>query len=1024
VPGYEIVRELGRGGMGVVYQARHVKLNRPVALKMILAGSHAGATELARFQTEAEAIARLRHPNIVQVYEVGDHEGKPYFSLEFCESGSLEKKLGGTPLPPKEAAYLVETLARAMQAAHEQKVIHRDLKPANVLLSEDGTPKITDFGLAKKLDEAGQTASGAVMGTPSYMAPEQAGGKSAEVGPLADVYALGAILYECLTGRPPFKAATGLDTILQVVSEEPVSPRQLNANVPRDLETVCLKCLDKNPGRRYGSASALADDVRRWRAGEPIRARRVGPLERAAKWVARNRLAAALLTSLALTLVGGVVVSVAFAIDAARQAEQARTNEARATQNEATAKKNESDALAAREAAEAAEKAEAEQRQKTLDALNIAQTNLSLDQIVLAKQHWSGGNLEEARRLLSACPAEFRHWEWWYLNKLCAASLLDEPVHKGPVTSFRVSRDGRHLLTATEFTPEPGVKVWECGQRPALRLLCHIRHPAMSAALGPSADLVADGSLNGEVRLWHVATGQEARLLGKLHGRVTSVDFSADGLLVAAGSRVGSAFADPGELAVWKAATGEEVFRLKGVGCLVRFNPDGTRLVADAGTELRLWDTATWKVVRSLGRGLDSLDVRPSLDFSPDGKLLAATGLKAVGSKVGHFVRVIEAGSGREVLRLRMPDSLAGVAISPDGRQLAAGTGPLGTMACLWDLQDGGEIRNFRGQTHPITAIAFRPDGKGLLAAAEDGHLIEWAAEDEQESQTLVRAGDHLNLASFDAAATRAAVFSLVRGTRIQIWDLEKRSLAKTLDGHREFITDCTFSCDGNYLASASFDRTVRVWDVVAGKPVYVYTGHGSRVWQAAISPDGEWVASADEKEPLARVWNARTGTERCVLREHNSPVKSLAFSNDGELIASVSDVTLKIWKAASGEEVASVRLPSREVRSLTFSGDRKLLAVATWGWLTCVSVESGRVAYAKPLKEQSEHASLAFTADGRLIASSGRAVTVWDAKTGQEVLTLGGADQPLLKIAASADGQRLVACQKDGWIKIWQGGP
>jgi eukaryotic-like serine/threonine-protein kinase len=202
VPNYEIICELGRGGMGVVYQARHIKLNRPVALKMILAGSHAGAADLARFQTEAEAIARLRHPNIVQVYEVGEHEGKPYFSLEFCGGGSLEKKLGGTPLPPKEAASLVETLARAMQPAHEQHVIHRDLKPANVLLAEDGTPKITDFGLAKKLDEAGQTASGAVMGTPSYMAPEQAEGKA--VGPLADVYALGAILYECLTGRPPF----------------------------------------------------------------------------------------------------------------------------------------------------------------------------------------------------------------------------------------------------------------------------------------------------------------------------------------------------------------------------------------------------------------------------------------------------------------------------------------------------------------------------------------------------------------------------------------------------------------------------------------------------------------------------------------------------------------------------------------------------------------------------------------------------------------------------------------------------
>ncbi len=270
VPGYEIVRELGRGGMGVVYQARQTKLNRPVALKMILAGSHAGTADLARFQTEAEAIARLRHSNIVQVYEVGEHEGKPYFSLEFCGGGSLEKKLGGTPQPPGEAAALVETLARAMQAAHEKGVIHRDLKPANVLLAGDGTPKVTDFGLAKKLDEAGQTASGAVMGTPSYMAPEQAEGRA--VGPLADVYALGAILYECLTGRPPFKAATALDTMMQVMSDEPVPPSRLAGKLPADLETISLKCLSKEPARRYASAEELANDLRRFQAGEPIRA--------------------------------------------------------------------------------------------------------------------------------------------------------------------------------------------------------------------------------------------------------------------------------------------------------------------------------------------------------------------------------------------------------------------------------------------------------------------------------------------------------------------------------------------------------------------------------------------------------------------------------------------------------------------------------------------------------------------------------------------------------------------------------
>ncbi|HMF17253.1 MAG TPA: serine/threonine-protein kinase, partial [Gemmataceae bacterium] len=305
IPGYEILRELGRGGMGVVYQARQVSLNRLVALKMILAGSHASEADLARFHTEAKAIAALHHPHIVQVYEIGEHEGKPYFSLEFCAGGSLARKLDGTPLPPQGAAHLVETLARAMEAAHQKGIIHRDLKPANVLHLEDGTPKVTDFGLAKKLNEAGQTASGAVLGTPSYMAPEQASGKGKEVGPPADVYALGAILYELLTGRPPFRAPSVLDTLLQVVSDEPVPPRQLQSKTPRDLETICLKCLQKKPGKRYASALALAEDLRRYQAGETILARPAGNLERAVKWVKRRPLVAALVGAVILvTLVG------------------------------------------------------------------------------------------------------------------------------------------------------------------------------------------------------------------------------------------------------------------------------------------------------------------------------------------------------------------------------------------------------------------------------------------------------------------------------------------------------------------------------------------------------------------------------------------------------------------------------------------------------------------------------------------------------------------------------------------------
>jgi hypothetical protein len=325
VPGYEILGELGRGGMGVVYRARHLKLNRVVALKMVLAGGHAGPDDLARFLAEAEAVAALQHPHIVQLHDFGEHEGLPFFTLEFVPGGSLADKLRGTPLPPKEAARVVEQLARGVHYAHSKGIVHRDLKPANVLLAEDGTPKVADFGLAKRVEVGtGLTATGAILGTPSYMAPEQAGGHGKRVGPVADVYALGAILYECLTGRPPFKAATMAETLLQVLSEEPASVRQLQPGVAADLETICHRCLQKEGPKRYGSAAELADDLRRFQKGEPILARPVGRLEKVARWARRNPVVAGSLAVVLLVLVVGIVVSAYFAADAARQAEQAR----------------------------------------------------------------------------------------------------------------------------------------------------------------------------------------------------------------------------------------------------------------------------------------------------------------------------------------------------------------------------------------------------------------------------------------------------------------------------------------------------------------------------------------------------------------------------------------------------------------------------------------------------------------------------------------------------------------------------
>jgi serine/threonine-protein kinase len=314
VPGYEILGVLGRGGMGVVYKARQINLNRLVALKMISAGAHAGPQLLARFHVEAEAVASLQHPNIVQIYEVSEHDRCPYFSLEFMDGGSLEEKYGGQPQPPRMAAELVETLARAMHCAHQRGVIHRDLKPANILLTAQSVAKITDFGLAKRLDDTCHTQTGAILGTPSYMAPEQVAGDTKGIGPASDVYALGAILYKLLTGRPPFCAKTTLETLQQVQSQDPLPLARWRVKVPGDLEIICLKCLEKEPRKRYASAEALADDLRHFVTGEPIRARPVSSWERAAKWVKRRPALAALvgvsLAAACALAIGGISWSI------------------------------------------------------------------------------------------------------------------------------------------------------------------------------------------------------------------------------------------------------------------------------------------------------------------------------------------------------------------------------------------------------------------------------------------------------------------------------------------------------------------------------------------------------------------------------------------------------------------------------------------------------------------------------------------------------------------------------------------
>jgi tetratricopeptide (TPR) repeat protein/tRNA A-37 threonylcarbamoyl transferase component Bud32 len=369
IAGYELLEVLGVGGMGIVYKARQPRLDRFVALKMIRAGAGARQEDLARFEAEARAVAGIEHPNIVRIFEIGEHDALPYFSLEYLSGGSLAKRIEGKPLPVAEAARIAEVLARAMSVAHQRGVVHRDLKPANVLISSDGTLKISDFGLVKRLEsDSSQTRTGSILGTPSYMAPEQARGETHEVGPAADQYALGATLYEMLTGRPPFRGASVLDTLDMVRTKEPVAPSQLQPKVPRDIETICLKCLEKDPMRRYADAAVLAEDLRRFQGGEPIVARPISAAERLARWCLRNKRVAVLAAAVALLLSTVAVVSGVAALLVARKNRALETANFALIEANARAEEGRQDAETKRVLAEAAARAANEQNRSAVDA--------------------------------------------------------------------------------------------------------------------------------------------------------------------------------------------------------------------------------------------------------------------------------------------------------------------------------------------------------------------------------------------------------------------------------------------------------------------------------------------------------------------------------------------------------------------------------------------------------------------------------------------------------------------------------
>jgi WD40 repeat protein len=995
VPGYTVVQEVGRGGMSVVYQAWQTRPRRLVALKMILNPTHATVERRVRLLAEADAIAALQHPHIVAIYEVGEHNGLPYLALEFMAGGSLAQQLGGVPRPPREAAALVEKLADAVHYAHEHGIVHRDLKPGNVLLTADGTPKVADFGLAKQ-QGPDLTATGAILGSPSYMAPEQAAGARRSIGPAADVYALGAILYELLTGRPPFRAATVLETLEQVRSQEPLAPSQLQAGTPRDLNTVCLKCLEKEPARRYAGAAALAEDLRRFREGRPIQARRTSGLERARRWCRRNPTVASLsagLVAMGLLVSAG---SVATAVRLGRAAQQAQQAEREAQEQlydslfvQAHANRTSQrpgqrlDSLKALAQAAQLGRALGRSPEEFLKLRNEAIACLALPDARLERD-WEGSPPGTSGVALDARGERYA-WsgadEGIHIRRVADhAELLRLPTLPAEVPSrllrLRFSPDGGFLaLWYDQWARLHPLQVWEL--KPGVsRPLLALADATGEAEFAPDGRSVAVGMPDGSVRFFDLADGRETRCLnpGLAPSRVA---FHPDGHKLAVAST------QQPRVQVHDLASGRLLYSLahpKGVQA-VAWDPEG-RLLATGCNDRRiyLWDGASGAQRGILeGHGWEIRD----LAFNDSGDWLASLGW----DMTLHLWDVAKRRQLWQIEDIRVLGFHRGehfMASSLAGRRVQL-------WACLSSAA-------FHVLHHPQSALMtrnFSPDSRWLATLTRDGTTWLWDVARQEQFAHLVDTpwanwdpAGRLLLATKDDQLVRRSVHCLREGNREKPGLGPPEILLTRADGFETGCPHCWY--EGNELLVGVLRR-----EPGARIQVFALGGARKKRWERhvanlvywSISPDGRWMALGTEfGGPGVLILDAHTGELHCTLPVGDAAV---AFSPDGRWLVTTTgrfptpSGECSLWRTGTWEKVRStpLRRISTAPGGTAISPDSTLLAVASaMNEIRLMRLETLEEIATLTAPEAGIILGVSISADGRyLVDEVTDTVHVWD---------------------------------------------